>query len=86
MLILHDPNLSDDLDDTPSCFVVTVVNAFRPSLRHSLCTLAALEEWPIEQELAESEDMLEGAVVGAGTKLILAYLHDCVARVEVRVG
>jgi prolyl oligopeptidase len=45
---------------------------------------SALAALPVELEVAENEDTLEGVVCVAGTKLVFAYLHDVVARLEYR--
>jgi Prolyl oligopeptidase, N-terminal beta-propeller domain len=45
---------------------------------------AALAALPVDVEVAECDDTLEGVVCVARTKLVFAYLHDVVARLEYR--
>jgi hypothetical protein len=52
---------------------------------HGACPCFAAPPGPpaIELELEESDDILEGVAVAAKTKILLSYLHDVVARLEV---
>jgi hypothetical protein len=56
-----------------------VVSVFWPP------TLIAAPAGPptIELELEESDDILDGVAVAAKSKILLSFLHDVVARLEV---